>query len=163
MKRKERYIASLDEVTITRDGDYACIAYKEEGIAGTRLQIGPEIAETSDSEILELHNECLRAQAKRAAEYRHVAAEVPLGSAQIEYMARSDQWVPRGGVLRCLIHDEGLQLVVEIDDQELRLEEFGKLLTTYAGWGMRIEFVPDDEVHRRPALEVREPELEDAD
>jgi hypothetical protein len=78
-------------------------------------------------------------------------------------MARSDQWVPRGGVLRCLIHDEGLQLVVEIDDQELRLEEFGKLLTTYAGWGMRIEFVPDDDVHRRPALEVREPELEDAD
>ena len=86
MKRKERYIASLDEVTITRDGDYACIAYKEEGIAGTRLQIGPEIAEMSDSEILELHNECLRAQAKRAAEYKHVAVEVPLGSAQIEYV-----------------------------------------------------------------------------
>jgi hypothetical protein len=74
---KERYIASLEEVTITRDGDYACIAYKEEGIAGTRLQIGPEIAGISDSEILELHNECLRAQAKRAAEYRHVAVEVP--------------------------------------------------------------------------------------
>ena len=159
MKRKERYIASLDEVTITRDGDYACIAYKEEGIAGTRLQIGPEIAETSDSEILELHNECLRAQAKRAAEYRYLAVEVPLGSAQIEYMARSDQWVPRGGVLRCLIHDDAeQQLVVAIDEQELDLEQFGKLLTTYAGWGMRIEFVPDDEVHRRPALEVREPE-----
>ena len=42
MKRKERYIASLDEVTITRDGDYAWIAYKEEGIGATRLQIGPE-------------------------------------------------------------------------------------------------------------------------
>jgi hypothetical protein len=52
MKRKERYIATLNEVTITRDGDYAWIAYKEEGIAGTRLQIGPEIAEISDSEIL---------------------------------------------------------------------------------------------------------------
>jgi hypothetical protein len=25
---------------------------------------------------------------------------------------------------------------------------------------MRIEFVPEDEVHRRPILEVREPELE---
>jgi hypothetical protein len=64
MKRRERYIASLDEVTITRDGDYAWIAYKEEGIGATRLQIGPEIAEMSDREILELHNECLRAQAK---------------------------------------------------------------------------------------------------
>ena len=39
-------------------------------------------------------------------------------------------------------------------------KEFGKLLTTYGGWGMRIEFVPDDEVHRRPVHEVREPKPE---
>jgi hypothetical protein len=80
MKRKERYIASLDEVIITRDGDYALIAYKEEGVGATHLQIGPEIAEMSDTEILELHNRCLQAQAKRAVEYKHVAIEVPLGS-----------------------------------------------------------------------------------
>jgi hypothetical protein len=162
MKRKERYIASLDEVTIARDGDYAWIAYKEQGIRSTRLQIGPEIAGMNDLEILELYNECLRAEAKRAAEYKHVAVEVPLGSAQIKYDARCDQWVPRGGVLRCLIQDdEHRQLVVEIDEHELSLEKFGKLLTTYAGWGMRIEFVPEDEVHRRPAREVREPQPEE--
>jgi hypothetical protein len=48
-----------------------------------------------------------------------------------------------------VVHDdkEG-QLLVEIDEQELSLEQFGKLLTTYAGWGVQIEFVPDDEVHR---------------
>ena len=160
MKRKERYIARLDEVKIIREGDYAFIEYKEEGVPTTGLQIGPQIAGMSDEEIVELHNETLRAQAKRAAEYKHVAVEVPLGSAQIEYHARSDQWVPRGSVLRCLIRDEGLQLVVDVDEQELQLEQFGKLLTTYAGWGMRIEFVPEDEVHRRPILKVREPELE---
>ena len=159
MKRKERYIARLDEVNIIREGDYAFIEYKEEGVPTTRLQIGPQIAGMSDEEILELINESLRAQAKRAAEYKHVAVEVPLGSAQIEYHARSDQWVPRGSVLRCLIRDNDLQLVVDVDEQELQLEQFGKLLTTYAGWGMRIEFVPEDEVHRRPVLEVREPEL----
>jgi hypothetical protein len=160
MKRKERYIARLDEVTIIREGAYAFIEYKEEGIPRTGLQIGPEIAGMSDGEIVELHNERLRAQAKGAAEYKHVAVEVPLGSAQIEYVARCDQWVPRGSVLRCLIRDEDLQLVVDVDNAELHLEQFGKLLTTYAGWGMRIEFVPEDEVHRRPVLEVREPELE---
>jgi hypothetical protein len=42
MKRKERYIARLDEVKITREGDYAFIEYKEEGVPATRLQIGPE-------------------------------------------------------------------------------------------------------------------------
>jgi hypothetical protein len=157
MKRKERYIARLDEVKITREGDYAFIEYKEEGVPTTRLQIGPEIAGTSDEEIVELHNERLRAQAKRVAEYKHVVVEVPLGSAQIEYCAGSDQWVPRGSVLRCLIRDGDFQLVVDVDQQELQLEQFGKLLTTYAGWGMRIEFVPEDEVHRRPVLEVREP------
>ena len=46
---------------------------------------------------------------------------------------------------------------IEIDDRELSWEEFGKLVVTYAGWGMRIAFVPEDEVHRLPRVEVREP------
>ena len=48
MKRKERYIARLDEVTITREGDCAVIHYKEEGIMTTHLKIGPEIASMSE-------------------------------------------------------------------------------------------------------------------
>ena len=41
---------------------------------------------------------------------------------------------------------------------ELSWQEFGRLICTYAGWGMRIEFVPENETHRRPTLEVREPQ-----
>ncbi len=52
MKRKEQYIARLDEVTITREGDSAVIRYKEEGIMTTHLKIGPEIASMSDEAIL---------------------------------------------------------------------------------------------------------------
>jgi hypothetical protein len=40
----------------------------------------------------------------------------------------------------------------------LSLQEFGTLLATYAGWGMRIEFTPDDATERRPQLVVRDPE-----
>jgi hypothetical protein len=77
-------------------------------------------------------DEYLRDDARPAAEYKHVAFEVPLGSAQIKYFARCDQWVPRSGVLRCLIlNDAHGQLVVKIDEQELRLKQFGNLLTTY--------------------------------
>jgi hypothetical protein len=147
MKRKDRYIARLDEVKITREGDSAVIEYKEAGVPTTHLTIGPQIADMSDEAILELFNDTLRAQAQLAAEYKHVAVEVPLGSPQIKYFARGHQWCPRGGVLRCLV-------------EELSLEEFGRMLTTYAGWGMRIEFVPDDQLHRRPALVVREPDPE---
>jgi hypothetical protein len=158
MNSKIHYIASPNDVTITRNGDFARIEYKEEGIAATHLEIGPEIAGMSNGEILEAYNECLRNDAKLATERKHVAIEVPLGAAQIEYFARCDQWVPRGGVLRCLIQDDGHgQLIVKIDEQALPLKQFGKLLATYPGWGMRIEFVPEDEVHRRPVIEVREP------
>jgi len=159
MKRKERYIVRPDEVTITRERETAVIEYKEEGVMPTNLGIGPEMCEMTDEEIVDLFNETLRAQAKLAAEYKHVAVEVPLGSPQIEYFAAGDQWAPRGDVLRCLISDdEDLQAIIEIDDQKLRMEEFGRLLRTFAGWGMRIEFVPEDELHRRPTLKVREPD-----
>ena len=163
MKRKERYCARLSEVVLTREGNYVTIAYKEPGVPSTRLEIGPELSEMSDEEIIELFNDMLRENARLAAGYKHVTVEVPLGSAQIKYFDRGDQWVPRGGVLRCLVEDnEHGQLVVGIDDQQLSLEEFGRMLTTYAGWGMRIEFVPEDELHRRPAHTVREPAEESA-
>jgi hypothetical protein len=161
MKRKERYIARPDEVEIVRRDEFAEIHYKEEGIPVTHLGIGPEVKHLTDEEIVELHNESLRAQAKCAADYKHVALEVPLGSPQIEYSPRADQWVPRGSVLRCHIEDDSERiLTVGIDDHELTLEQFGKMLTTYSGWGMRIEFVPEDELHRRPAHQIREPAAE---
>ena len=159
--RRERYIVRLDEVTITRDGDAAIIEYREQGIPTTHLRIGPEIAWISDEAILEIFNETLRAQARLAAEYKHVVIEVPIGSRQIVYEERCHQWVPRGSVLRCVVSDdEEGRLVLGIDDNELSLQEFGRMLTTYSGWGMRIEFVPEDELHRRPAHEVREPDGE---
>jgi hypothetical protein len=161
MNGKVRYIARLPDVIVTRDGEFARIEYKEGDIAATLLEIGPEIREMSDSEIVELHNEGLRNNARQATEDKQVAVEVPLGSAQIEYFARCDQWVPRGSVLRCLIRDDlHGQLLFRVDEQDLRLKQFGKLLTTYEGWGMRIEFVPEEEVHRRPVVEVREPTAE---
>jgi hypothetical protein len=66
--------------------------------------------------------------------------------------------VPRGHVLRCVIHDEGRRPVIEIDDREFTLEEFGTMLTTYSGWGMRIVFVPDSGLEKSPDIEVGEPE-----
>ena len=49
------------------------------------------------------------------------------------------------------------EITVHVDDQELTLQQFGKLLRTYAGWGMRIAFVPDELIHEEPRVELREP------
>jgi hypothetical protein len=86
--------------------------------------------------------------------------EVPPGRPQVRYFAAGDQWVPRGDVLRCVIHDSGPngEAVIEIDEQEFSLAAFGKLLTTNAGWGMRLCFVPADRITERPEVEVCEPE-----
>jgi hypothetical protein len=94
MNSKIHYIASTNDVTITRDGDCARIEYKEEGIPVTHLEIGPEIAGMSNGEILEADNERLGNDGKPATERKHVALEVPLGAAQIEYFARHTRsWV----------------------------------------------------------------------
>lgn len=57
-----------------------------------------------------------------------------------------------------MIHDEaGRRPVIEIDDREFTLEEFGTMLTTFSGWGMRIVFVPDTDLEKRPVIVVRDP------
>ena len=78
MNRPVEYIASLDEVTINREGDGAQTKYQEESLALTHLPVGSEKA--AMSEITELRSESLRRDAKLTAGYRHVAFEVPLGS-----------------------------------------------------------------------------------
>jgi hypothetical protein len=160
MRMKRRHVASMDEVRITREGEYAVIEFADSKIPTTHLKVGRQLAPMTDQQVLDLFNDCIRAQEQAAAEYEHVAVEVPPGKSQIEYFEKGCQWTPRGDVLRCVIDDGGPdgEPVIHIDDHELSWDEFGRLLTTYAGWGMRIVFVPDDEVHEEPQIEVREPE-----
>lgn len=156
---KKPHIAAIDEVTISRDGEYADIVYHDPSVGGVNLKIGPEIDSMTDRDILDCHNRVVAAMQHAVETYRHVAVEVPPGSPQVSYSEQCDQWVPRGDVLRCMIHDEeGRRPVIEIDDREFTLEEFGTMLTTYSGWGMRIVFVPDSDLEKSPDIEVREPE-----
>lgn len=160
MRKFKPVITSLDEVVVTREKDTAVIKYKDPAYATTHLQIGPALEKMTDQEIVDLFNDMLRAQAQLAAEHKYVAVEVPLGSPQIQFNVECDQWTPRGHVLRCLIDDSvdvETEPVITVDDHELTWREFGRLVCTYAGWGMRIEFVPEEETHRRPRLEVRQP------
>ena len=156
---KKPQVTTLDKVTITREGDTAVIDYLDPTIGGVNLTIGPSLKLMSDQEVLDCHNGILMERDRFAANYHHEALEIPPGKPQVKYFDKGDQWVPRGGVLRCVIHDdEHLQAVIEIDDREFTLEEFGRMLTTYAGWGMRIVFVPDDDLEKEPTIVIGEPE-----
>jgi hypothetical protein len=156
---KKPAIARLDEVTITRDGETAIIEYADPTIASVNLTIGPRLAQMTDRDILDCHNDILRAQQHSVATYKHVAVEIPEGQPQVRYFEPGDQWVPRGDVLRCLIHDdEDRQPVIDIDGRDYNLEEFGSMLVSHAGWGMRVVFVPDTEINKIPDIVVRDAE-----
>ena len=156
MRKKKPHVASPDEVTISRKGDFAVIDYNDPAVAGVNLKIGDEIQGMTDREVLDLHNDIIRTRNKMAKEYEHVAIEIPEGKAQIIYSRECDQWTPQGDVLMCFISDGGSngEASIYIDDHELSLREFEKLLTTYAGWGMRITFAPDDDICKPPTIEA---------
>ncbi len=158
MRFKKPYIASLDQVTIKREAEYAVIDYVEPEVSSVHLKIGPEIHEMTDEEILLLHNEILETQAEMAAGYEHVAVEIPPGKPQLQWFYEGGYWTPRGDVLRCEIsEDEEGETVIYIDDTELSINEFAQVLSVFNGWGMRITMVPEDELDREPEIEVREP------
>lgn len=145
---KRPYITTLDQVTITRESEAAAIEYHDPDVGGVHLMFGFPIDAMTDAEILEVHNAGLRGVEEMRLANPYFAEEVPVGQPQIEYHALSDQWSPLGSVLRCVISDGGpdSETSVWIDDRELSLREFGHLLAVHNGWGMRITFVPDDEI-----------------
>lgn len=158
MRMKRPVRAARDQVTITRAGTTAIIAHADPAISTTHLTIGPEIAAMTDDDILGLFNHVIAAQQQLAAEWDNTVTEIPEGEPQISYEQDCDQWVPRGDVLRCVIEDDGDgKAVIHIDDHELSLRDFGRLLTTHAGWGMRIAFVPDDLITENPRLVIGQP------
>jgi len=161
MRPKKPRVVSPDEVHVRRDGEHAHIEYADPSYGGMSLKVGPKIARMTDEEIVELHNDVVRSMEEARARHDHVAVEIPVGQPQIEYSAAWEQWVPRGHVLRCVINDgagDPSGATITIDDHELTAVELGRLLANYAGWGMRIVFVPDDELDEEPAIEVREPD-----
>ena len=158
MRLKRPRPASPDQVRITREGETAVIEYADSSVGVVNLQVGSSLAAMTDAQVLDLFNEVLEAQAKIAAGVDPTLTEIPPGLPQIEYSEWSDQWVPRGHVLRCHIEDdEEGRPIIHVDDVELDLEAFGRMLLTFCGFGMRIAFVDEEDVNEEPEIVVREP------
>ena len=117
------------------------------------------LAKITDAEILDRFKAMLEAQAALAEDVNRTLIEVPPGRPQIRYSERSDQWVPRGEVLSCHIEsDVGGGTIIHVDDVELDLAAFGRMLQVFAGFGMRIAFVDEYGVPDEPEIVVREPD-----
>jgi hypothetical protein len=163
--RKRPFVASADQVRITRDGDDAIIEYADDTVATTHLRMGAEkLASMTDEELLDFWNDHIEAREIHRQGLSYTATEIPVGKPQVEFFEEANQWAPRGHVVRCeILSDAAIQPGVDepfvsIDGRDFTLGEFMTMVGTFGGWGMRIEFVPDDELHERPKLKVREPD-----
>lgn len=159
MRKKMPRIAKLDQVRISREGEAAIIEFLDPSIMAVRFRIGPEIEQLTDEAILLLFNQFTVATMRIRDELDpYIAVEIPPGSPQVLAKPETEnKWVPSGNVLRCVIESgDDLQPIIYVDDQEFSWEEFGRMLCTYAGWGMRIVFVSEDELEINPQIVVRE-------
>lgn len=148
-------IATLDDVTIRRDQNYAIIKFRDQGPGGMNLGIGPEIEFMTDLEILELYNDVVRSMLDSAQSWR--PTEIAEGRPQIKFNRKDKYWSAEGHVLRCVIDSDSdtNEPTIEIDNHRLSLQEFGALLSHFNGWGMRIAFVSEDQLCNPPTPEVR--------
>jgi hypothetical protein len=157
-RKRRPHAATLDEVRISRKDGCAVIEYVDTTVSSVNLKLEQPVETMTDAEILEAHNQVIESVEQARAEHEYAAVEIPPGAPQITYAPESEQWIPRGDVLRCLIDDVDGEARVVIDGRELTQAEFGRLLTTHSGWGMRVIFVPDDELAVQPVIELRDPE-----
>ncbi|MEY4508587.1 MAG: hypothetical protein RLZZ450_709 [Pseudomonadota bacterium] len=159
--RRRPHVASPDEVRITREGDAAVIEYGDPNIAKTYLTIGADkLASMTDENILALWNAGIEASEELRRSFTYVATEIPVGQPQLERCDLSGELVSRGDIVRCVIEgrpDGEDDLFISVDGQDLTLRQFAHMVERYEGWGMRIEIVPDDELHLRPKRRVGEP------
>lgn len=159
MRIKKPRRASLDELRITRSGETAIIENADPTVGTMNLTLGPDIHQMTNEDIFDRFIEIIDAWDQSAAEHENVVVEIAPGYPQVQYNERCDQWVPNGRVLRCIIDgtEEG-DFAVYIDDKEFTLQEFGRMLLTFNGFGMRISFVEEDFIYEEPTVEVRKPD-----
>jgi hypothetical protein len=151
-RKKRPTPALMDQVRITRDGNDAIIDYADPMISGTRLTIESQIKGMTDKAIIDVFNGVMAAQEKLLGDWDRKVTEMLPGAPQIGYRKDLDQIVPLAEVIRCYVDDGGEdgEATLHIDGNELSLAEFGQRLKYYAGWGMRVTFLPEERLSENP-------------
>jgi hypothetical protein len=153
---KKRKIAFPKDVKITRDGIYAHIDFIDPSYMSRRIEIGSTLSSMTDAEILRIHNDIVFSEQASIRQSR--PTEIEDGGVQIRFDKASGSWVPESDVLRCELTsgEEPHDLVVRIDDQDLSWAQFGRMVSSYRGWGMRVTFLPEEQLFKPPATEIIE-------
>ncbi len=106
---KKPYVATMDQVRISRDEHGAIIEYAEENVSTTHLVLDPnKMARMTDEDVLELHNDCIERQQALADSYEWIATEIQPGRPQVKRDRRSGH--PRSTWGRPTLPHHGLRI-----------------------------------------------------
>lgn len=125
-RKKRPHVATPDEVDITRDGDFAIIAYRDDSIETTQYRIGAErLTRMTDEDILTLWNAGLASSGDEAVRSRRDMG--PL--------------VSELGTLRCRVEsypNGPSQPFIRVGDRTYTPMELAHLLGSHVGWQISI-------------------------
>ncbi|NUP10553.1 MAG: hypothetical protein HOW73_31275 [Polyangiaceae bacterium] len=128
MARKKRpHVATPDEVVITRDGDFAIIAYVDDTIETTQYRVGADrLKRMTDEDILALWNAGLATSIDEAARSRRDMSGL----------------LSAAGTLACRVEaypNAPNQPFITVGDRSYTPMELAHLLGCHVGWSVVIE------------------------
>lgn len=128
MARKNRpHVATPDEIRITRDGDFAIIAYVDESVETTQYRVGRELlAKMSDEDILTLWNAGLATSADDAVRSRRDMSTLLNGGSTLTCHVERYPGAPN-------------QPFIRVGQRLYTAMELAHLLGGHAGWEVCIE------------------------
>lgn len=135
----------LDDLLVDSREDQALLAHRESPSEGILCLSRSDLESMTGRQLLQRFNAYIDSLLDGIANDRPV--EIAEGQPQLKWRQMSRQWTAEGDVLRCVVDwdsdagEEPGELAIRIDDKLLSGEEFLKVIESYEGWGMRIEFM----------------------
>jgi hypothetical protein len=157
-RKKRPHVATPDEVRITRDGDFAIIAYNDATIETTQYRVGADtLSRMTDEDILALWNAGLATSMDAVASARPLVGEA---------RSRRDMsgLISSTGTLSCKVEcyaNAPNAPFIRVNDRMYTPMELAHLLGSKTGWEFVIAFV--EPADRGDATPLAEGEAERSD
>lgn len=129
MARKKRpHVATPDEVKITRDGDFAIIAYNDVNVETTQYRVGADrLARMSDEDILSIWNAGLATTEEEVARSRRDMTALLSGGNKLTAAIDTFPNAPNSPFVR-------------VSGRMYTPMELAQLIGSHVGWDVTIEF-----------------------
>lgn len=146
----------LDDLLVDERPEQVMLGHRENLRDGILCLSRSEFDSLNGRQILKRFNAYIDSLLRGIATDRPI--EISDGEPQVKWSKTCENWTAVGDVLRCVVGwnnkpkgRNGVgEVSIQIDDKNLTGEEFLRLIETFEGWGMRIEFMHPNRLTKPP-------------